>query len=461
MTSSYNLLKEIKIYNMNKILIIIKREFLTRVKKKTFIVLTIAVPFLFAAFYAFLIWMMLNKDTEIRKIAVINNSNVESPVTSNEFTQYEYIDNIDFDKEKTKLIEQGYYAVLNLPSDLWDKNEAELFSNKQIPMDLKAFVTNQISDKIEDIKKATLISEIGIPDLESKLNATKTQISLKTLKLDEESGEAKESSSEVLSILGMIGGMIIYMFILMYCTQVMRGVIEEKSNRIVEVIISSVKPFQLMMGKIVGVALVGLVQFLIWIVLIVILVLAGSMILMPNIDLESLRQGTDLAQMASSSNMDMSQIKIISNIAQTLDPSFLTFYLIIFLFYFIGGYLLYAALFAAIGAAVDNETETQQFMTPLMIVLAVAFYMGIGVMRNPESSMAFWASIVPFTSPIVMLVRLPFGVPTIELVSSMLLLVASFVGLTWLSGKIYRIGILMYGKKVTYKELWKWIIYKN
>jgi ABC-2 type transport system permease protein len=446
---------------MNKILIIIKREFLTRVKKKTFIVLTIAVPFLFAAFYAFMIWMMLNKDTEIRKIAVINESTVEAPVESNEYTKYEYLKNSNFDAEKRNLLKDGYYAVLHLPANLWENNEAELFSNKQVPTDLKSFVRRQISNKMERIKKDKLVREIGIPDLEEKLAATETRITLNTLKLDEESGEAKKSSSEILSLLGMFGGLIIYMFILMYCTQVMRGVIEEKSNRIVEVIISSVKPFQLMMGKIVGVALVGLLQFVIWIVLIGGLVAIGSMIMMPNVDMESLRQGADLAQMAGSSNMDLDQLKMISTITQTLDPSFLVNYLLAFLFYFIGGYLLYAALFAAIGAAVDNETETQQFMTPLMVVLAIAFYMGIGVMRNPESSMAFWASMVPFTSPIVMLVRLPFGVPTGELIASMAILVGSFVGLTWLSGKIYRIGILMYGKKVTYKELWKWIKYKN
>lgn len=340
-------------------------------------------------------------------------------------------------------------------------NEAELFSDKQVPMDLKSFVRGQIDDKIERIKRDEILNEVGMPDLEKKLAETKTSINLKTLKLDEESGEAKESSSEILSIIGIAGGFVIYMFILMYCTQVMRGVIEEKSNRIVEVIISSVKPFQLMMGKIVGIALVGLVQFLIWIVLILGIVFIAQLVFMPSVDMETLRQGADLSQIAANSNVDIDQLKFVSNIAQTLNPAFLGNYFLAFVFYFVGGYLLYAALFAAIGAAVDNETETQQFMTPLAIVLVIGLYMGFGVMRNPESDMAFWASIIPFTSPIVMLVRIPFGVPVIELVSSMVLLVGSFVGLTWLSGKIYRVGILMYGKKVTYKELWKWIIYKH
>jgi len=446
---------------MNKILIIIQREFFTRVKKKTFIVLTVAVPILFAAFYAFLMWMMLSKDTETRKIAVINESSIEAPVKSTDYTKYNYIENADFETEKNNLVKNGYYAVLYVPKDIMNKKEAELFSDKQVPMDLKGFVKDQISSKIERIKRDLVLSEVGIPDLEKRLAETKTRIHLKTLKLDENSGEAKESSSEILSIIGIAGGFVIYFFILMYCTQVMRGVIEEKSNRIVEVIVSSVKPFQLMMGKIIGIALVGLVQFLIWIILILGIVFAAQLFFMPDIDVETLRQGANLGQLAVTSNVDIEQLKIVSNIAKTLDPAFLSNYLLAFIFYFIGGYLLYAALFAAIGAAVDNETETQQFMTPLAIVLVIALYMGFGVMRNPESDMAFWASIIPFTSPIVMLVRIPFGVPTIELISSMGILIGSFVGLTWLSGKIYRIGILMYGKKVTYKELWKWIRYKH
>jgi ABC-2 type transport system permease protein len=328
-------------------------------------------------------------------------------------------------------------------------------------MDLKTSISSQIRKRIERIKRDKIIQETGVPDLEKKLAATKTSIYLKTMKM-EEGGEAKESSSEVTSVIGIVGGFIIYIFILIYCTQVMRGVIEEKSNRIIEVIVSSVKPFQLMMGKIIGIAMVGLLQFLIWIVLSGIIVFAVQALLIPDLDIESIRQaGANLSAIAQNSNLDIEQAKVLSSVLKTIDPAFILTYLGAFLFYFIGGYLLYAALFAAIGAAVDNETETQQFMTPLAIVLAISLYMGFGVMRSPESSMAVWASIVPFTSPIVMLVRIPFGVPTIQLVSSIVLLIASFFALTWLSGKIYRVGILMYGKKITYKELWKWIKYKH
>jgi len=434
---------------MNKILIIIRREFLTRVKKKSFLLVTILVPLMMAGFYAFMIWMMLKEDTEKRNIAVINKSNIEQIVNSNEYTKYEYNNDIDFEKSKQEFVEKGYYAVLYLPENLMESNEAELFSLKQIPMDLKSSISSQIRKKIEQIKRDKIIQETGVPDLEKRLAETKTSIYLKTMKL-EEGGEAKESSSEVTSVIGIAGGFIIYIFILIYCTQVMRGVIEEKSNRIIEVIISSVKPFQLMMGKIIGIAMVGLLQFLIWIILSGIIVFAVQALLMPDLDMESIRQsGANLSAIAQTSNLDIDQAKILSNIVNTIDSGFIFSYLAAFLFYFIGGYLLYAALFAAIGAAVDNETETQQFMTPLAIILAISLYMGFGVMRSPESSMAVWASIVPFTSPIVMLVRIPFGVPTIQLVSSIVILIVSFFALTWLSGKIYRTGILMYGKKIT------------
>ncbi len=446
---------------MNKIFIIIQREFLTRVKKKSFLFITILVPFLFAAFYAFMIWIMLKEDTEKREIVVINQSNIENVVESNTYTSFKYEYDKDFESSKEKLVEEGYYAVLFIPENIMEKNEAELFSSKQVPMDLKSTISSQIRYKIERIKRDKIINETGVPDLEKRLEATKTSIYLKTVKFDE-GGEAKESSSEVMSVVGIIGGFIIYFFILIYCTQVMRGIIEEKSNRIVEVIVSSVKPFQLMMGKIIGIAMVGLLQFIIWIFLGGAILFATKAILIPDIDMQTLSQSSaNISAIAQNSNLDIEQAKLINNIAKTLDPSFILKYLGAFIFYFIGGYLLYAALFAAIGAAVDNETETQQFMTPLAIILAISIYMGFGVMRNPESSMALWASIVPFTSPIVMLVRIPFGVPAGQLITSMILLIATFFALTWLSGKIYRIGILMYGKKVSYKELWKWIRYKH
>ena len=249
------------------------------------------------------------------------------------------------------------------------------------------------------------------------------------------------------------------MFIFLYASVVMRGVIEEKTNRIIEVLVSSVKPFQFLMGKIIGVASVGLVQFLIWIFIGLISVMALLSAFMPNIDMESLRNTTDLVAMAQTNNLDVEQLEMVKNIAQTIAPSYIISFFAAFIFFFLAGYLLYASIFAAIGAAVDNETDSQQFMTPLTIVLVAALYIGIAAMRNPETSIVYWASFVPFTSPVVMLVRMAFGVPTWELLVSAALLIAAFIFFTWLSAKIYRVGILMYGKKPSWKELYKWLKY--
>ena len=226
---------------------------------------------------------------------------------------------------------------------------------------------------------------------------------------------------------------------------------------------SSVKPFQFLLGKIIGVAAVGLVQFLIWVAFGLLLIVGMQAAFLPELDMEALRSAGnmagDLTAIAGTEQLNAEQLAVIRNIAMTIDPAFILKFLASFLFYFIGGYLLYASLFAAIGAAVDNETDSQQFLTPLSIVLVVGLYIGFTAMKSPESPLVFWSSLIPFTSPIVMLVRLPFGVPAWELITSMGLLVAFFIFFTWLSGRIYRVGILMYGKKVTWKELYKWLKY--
>lgn len=298
-----------------------------------------------------------------------------------------------------------------------------------------------------------------MPDLEQKLAATKTPISVKTIKFGDD-GEIKQSSTEIAMGLGFAMSFIIYMFIFMYGVQVMRGVIEEKSNRIIEVIISSVKPFQLMMGKIVGVAMVGLTQFLMWVILTGAIILIGSAIFMPGLDAESIQQASSISQLPSTGQaMNQAQLNMMQDVLGTFDMGYIMSILGGFIFFFLAGYLLYSALFAAVGSAVDNETETQQFMLPISLPLVLALYIGMAVAKNPEGSLAFWGSIIPLTSPIVMLVRIPFGVPLWELLLSMGLLVASFIFITWIAAKIYRTGILMYGKKVSYKEIWKWLRY--
>lgn len=444
---------------MNKIFIIIGREFSTRVKKKSFLVTTIAVPLLFVAFYAFLMWMMMKKDTQERQITVINASALEKPLEKINNTNFIYTDeNISQAEAAGYLKKSENYAVLWIPANVMEDADITINSFSQIPPELEGDIRNQLRNKIENIKKAEVIAETNLPDLEEKLAATRTPVKIRTLKLSE-TGEAKESSSTIASIIGFVGGMAIYMFIFMYAAVVMRGVIEEKTNRIIEVLVSSVKPFQFLMGKIIGVASVGLVQFLIWIIIGLVSVVALQSAFMPNIDLEALRNSTDLATMAQANNVDIEQLEIVKNVAQTIDPSFIFGFLGAFIFFFLGGYLLYASMFAAIGAAVDNETDSQQFMTPLTIILVAALYIGIAAMRNPETSIVYWASFIPFTSPVVMLVRMAFGVPAWELLTSAALLILAFIFFTWLSSKIYRVGILMYGKKPTWKELYKWLKY--
>lgn len=446
---------------MNKILIIIGREFSTRVRKKSFLVLTIFVPILFALFYAFLMWMLLKDDTQERKIAVINHSSIENPLERVNNNTFNYADTTITETNAPEFLKQhNYYAIIWVPEDVMQNPEIPMYSFSQVPMELKNEVSGQIQKKIEEIKRHQVIAESQIPDLEEKLAATHTPVTVRTLKISE-TGEARESSAEIASVIGLVGGMIIYFFIFMYASQVMKGVIEEKTNRIIEVLVSSVKPFQFLMGKIIGVAAVGLVQFLIWVILGCILILTLQTFFLSDLDLESIRNAGAMAggMPIGNENLSPEQMKIIQRIAMTIDPVFIAKFLGSFLFYFIGGYLLYASLFAAIGAAVDNETDSQQFLTPLSIVLVIGLYIGFAAMKSPESPLVMWSSIIPFTSPIVMLVRIPFGVPAWELIVSMVVLVASFIFFTWLSGKIYRVGILMYGKKVTWKELYKWLKY--
>ncbi len=444
---------------MNKILIIINREFTTRVRKKTFLIVTIFVPILFALFYAFLMWMLLRNDQQKRDVAVINHSSIEQPFEQINNTSFTYLDQDIPESDFARYLKQNnFYAITIIPKEVMRDGEFSIYSFSQVPMELKNEFSAQLRQKIENIKRSRVIAESQIPDLEEKLQNTRTPVLVRTMIVSEK-GDAKESSSEIASIIGLVPGIIIYFFIFMYASQVLKGVIEEKTNRIIEVLVSSVKPFQFLLGKIIGVAAVGLLQFLIWIVICLLVIIIVQIVFMPNIDIEALKNATDLGIMAQDSTFNPQQLAVIQSLVKTIDPSFILKFIGAFLFYFMGGYLLYASLFAAIGAAVDNETDSQQFMTPLSIILVVAFYIGIAAMKNPDSSIAFWGSLIPFTSPVVMLVRIPFGVPTWEIITSMLLLVAAFLFFTWLSGKIYRIGILMYGKKVTWKELYKWLKY--
>ncbi|HNQ67046.1 MAG TPA: ABC transporter permease [Bacteroidales bacterium] len=461
---------------MSKVGLIIKREYSTRVKKKSFIIMTIIGPLLFAAMMIAPVILMQLEDDEFKKIAIIDESGMfQESLKNTKYIEFndvsaEYYDpatvsyNITLAKQKLK--DSEYYALLYIPHTAVQgvKGSVVLYSYQQPNVGLKMHIANGIEKRIEDIKLSIKAGELGITEEEVTeiLNVVNTNIDIVTSTLDEDGGE-KESSTEVAMIIGYICGFLIYMFVFMYGSQVMRGVIEEKTSRIIEVIVSSVKPFQLMMGKIIGVALVGLTQFVLWVVLTIAIVTGAQSVLLKDYDTSKMSPQTVTLGSNLDENMptpDEEAMKFEEIFKAVFAVNYFQI-IILFLFYFIGGYLLYAAMFAIVGSAVDNETDTQQFMLPITIPLILGIIVMVSAINNPSGSLSYWFSIIPFTSPIVMMVRVPFGVPIIDLVISMSLLVLTFIFMTWFAAKIYRVGILMYGKKVNYKELWKWFKYKN
>ena len=443
---------------MNKILLVIQREYLTRVRKKSFLIMTILGPLLMGGI--FISALLLDKvDTEIKTIAVVDETNIFKDKFKNSERIIFVYPSGTVDSVKAKSLKVGYFGVLYIPStpNLSSLEKAvTIYSASQPGFE----VISKIKFTIEKEINTNKYIEAGID--EKKLSAIKTEVDIRTRDLAN-----KETSTPLTTGLGFAGGLMIYLFIFIYGAMVMRGVLEEKTSRIVEVIISSIKPFQLMMGKIIGVALVGLTQFLLWVVLTLIIYSAvASFAFSDKTEKEKIeammksRMGTN--NPAMNQNLDFSENldkgAKLSEIMGTINFPLL---IGMFIFYFLGGYLLYSALFAAIGAAVDSETDTQQFMLPVTIPLIIAYIAAINVINNPQGNVAFWFSIIPLTSPIVMMVRLPFGVPGHHIVISMILLVAGFIFTTWIAGKIYRTGILMYGKKVSYRELWKWLRYHN
>lgn len=444
---------------MNKIILIIQREYLSRVKKRSFIIMTILGPILMAALFIIPVYIA-TREGDTKKIAVRDETGIFSPLFTN--TSHLVFEPVQtgLDTIKTHLADSGYYAVLYIPkTDAIVPSSALLYSNKQASLTVTSFIKNTMQKEVERLKLAAS----GVD--QSIIDSAKSKIQLATFKIDA-AGNEKKSFTEVSMVVGWVGSFLIYFFIFMYGAQVMRGVIEEKSSRIVEVIISSVKPFQLMMGKITGIAMVGLTQFILWILL-----TAGLVTAFTSLSGLSLSESGSNQMLITESNrlvptdalmdedeLDSDELQLILEAVDTINYGTILGF---FLFFFLGGYLLYAALFAAIGSAVDNEADTQQFMLPITVPLILSLILIPYIINNPEGSLVFWVSIIPLTSPIAMMARIPFGVPYVDIALSVLLLVIGFVGTTWLAGRIYRTGILMYGKKVNYRELWKWISYRG
>ena len=448
---------------MNKSFLILRREYLTRVKKKSFIIMTLLVPLMMAALTILPAYLATMDDKEERTIAVYDpTSLILDRLESNQFTKFHYIPEQEFQQLSKNFKSGKYYAVLHIPTNILNTNRAEMISDKQITFDVKNTITRRIENIIESEKKKQVIDAIGVPDLEKKLAGTKTNITVETIKLGEE-GKAVKSSTEMAMAIGYASGFIIYMFVFMYGVMVMRGVMEEKSNRIVEVIISSVKPFQLLFGKIVGIGLVGLTQIAIWIILGIGIASGVSTFAVHKspqvaVQAQNIMSGQEMTQLAASTPETQNKVVEIMGMIGNLNLALILFAL---LFYFICGFILYASLLGAIGSAVDSDEDAQQMMLPVTMPLIFSIIILFAVAKNPEGPLAFWASMIPLTSPVTMMVRIPFGIPVWQIILSMALLLATIFGTIWIAGKIYRTGILMYGKKVNLKEIVKWLFYKN
>ena len=448
---------------MHKILLIIQREYLTRVRKKSFLIMTILGPVLFAAFMVIPAWLATMEDTEVRTIAVIDSTNIFYKVLpETEFIKFRYPEGITLKELQNNLELSGYSAILFIPHNILASNTSILYSTKQPSLSVKMHIENSIEKEIERQK----LKANNIENLDEILKTVKTDINLRSISWNEE-GKEKESNTGLAMGIGYGSGMLIYFFIFMFGAQVMRGVIEEKTNRIVEVIVSSVRPFQLMMGKIVGVGLVGLTQFVLWVLLTFLFIGGVQKVLFPELSKtpteQVLSQDIMNSQQVDAATLNYTEPKpqMLEEIISSLGSVNFGLILGMFIFYFIGGFLLYGSFFAIIGSAVDNEADTQQFMLPVTLPLIIAIFVMINTINNPEGPLAFWFSMIPLTSPVVMMVRIPFHPAAWEIILSAVILILTFIGSTWMAGKIYRTGILMYGKKASYKELWKWLRYKS
>lgn len=448
---------------MRNIKTIIGREYLTRVKKKSFLLTTFIVPILFAALCILpSVIMFMAKDTG-KKVAVVDQSGIVMPyLVDTDAVDYQDYSAEPADSMKANFEELGLdVLVIVSPLDTAAKTvSVSSYSPKPLSMELKEGVQSKVNDAVEDYRLALY----DITDLKQIMEDVKANISMSTYTMDE-SGEEKITSSEVYMIISMILSIIIYMFIAMFSGMVMQSVIEEKASRVVEVLVSSVKATELMFGKIIGVACVALTQFFLWIVLTLVLVggfsaFVGFDSMMGDpaqaeqmMEMTTQMGGVDMAEMTAT----MQEEEGLGAVLSTLKDINWVQMIFAFIIYFALGYLLYASLFAAIGSAVENEADTTQLQMPITLPLMLAFFIALYAFNAPDSQIVWWGSMIPFTSPIVMLARIPFGVPMWELALSIALLVLTFGACGWLSAKIYKIGILMFGKKTTFKDLWKWL----
>lgn len=434
---------------MSKTGLIISREYLSRVQKKSFVIMTILGPLLFAALMILPAWLASRDSTEIRQIEVIDESGLLTDAFEDTETLKFTVSDRSLADAKEAIATEELFGVVHIPAITLDNPDGiSLITEKSAGIE----VTNRIERRIEKAIEEQKISRSQLD--KATIDALNANVSLRELTLSED-GEERDANTGLFTIIGYLSSFLIYLFIFIYGAQIMRGVLEEKTNRIIEVIISSVKPFQLMIGKIVGVALVGLTQFALWIILTT--AVYAIVMQVVGLDAETMAQAQS---MQGAADLTKSQEALVG-ITNALGSLNIPLLLISFLFYFLGGYLLYGALFAAVGAASDSETDTQQFMLPVSLPLIASIVLLAVVLKDPHGPVAFWMSMIPLSSPVVMMMRIPFGVSIWEVALSMAILVLGFLAIVWLAARIYRVGILMHGTKVNYRTLAKWARMKN
>lgn len=440
---------------MNKIKLIIQREYITRVRKKSFLLTTFIVPLFFIGMYIGVIFLTKKSFEDSHTFVYIVDDTQEVIHKLNSSKNVTYLKEAqDLQQQIAKLGEKKHTSILYIPGDFYESMKVEYLSQDKPNINVQSEIKDTLNKIITDKK----YEQLGIsPDIRNSIKS-KVIMNAKEIRAD---GKAEDSNTEVAMVIAMVLSILVYITLFLYGAQVMRGIIEEKSNRIVEVIISSVKPFQLMMGKIVGIGLVGLTQFALWIVVSLSLAGVASTFLISKQELTQEVFGNKmpvdtLTVSSVEASGDMAEIMAMF---QTVN---FTEIIVCFFIFFLGGYLIYSALFAAVGSAVDSETEASQFTMPITMPLLLTYALSFGVLINdPNGAIAMWLSFIPFTSPIAMLVRIPFGVPLWQIILSASLLVVGFIFTTWVAARIYRVGILMHGKKASYKELIKWFKYKS
>ena len=442
---------------MSAIGIIIGREFRERVMKKSFIISTILTPLLMVGIMVGTSFIMATNVGEAKRIAVVDRSGVIAPsLASTEVIVYEPTDRTP--EELRAEGDEQMYGFLVIGEDIVENpSNVSLYSYSTSTMEVESAIARDIEEVIEQHR----LKAYDIENLPQIMDEVEADVTLRSYKLGEEDEEDKESSSVLAFGLSYIFGFVMYIFVIIYGSMVMQGVIEEKSGKVLEVMVATVRPYQLMMGKILGIASVAVLQFVIWIVIIFVGGTVVMQFMMPSELVESaaaISAGTaDMAAMEGA-GVDPEMAAMLAN---ATDIGFLVRFFGSFLLYFLGGYLLYAAMFAAVGSAVDNVQDAQQFQTPITMPIIIGFIVMMFAMKEPHAPLSVWCSMIPFTSPIVMMARLPFDVPMWELALSLVILAASFAVMVWIAAKIYRIGIFMHGRKPSYKELWQWIRMKD